>query len=131
MLANDGYILDWMYYQKGNIGPVDLDEFFTKKLGFSKTQAVVLDLLNQKGILDKFDYIVWLDNLSTSSRLLSFLEEQGFGAAGTVRTTGTEREIQELKRNTRIQQEQLRKDYNRSMHPDLVRLRTEHNSMLE
>lgn len=29
--------------------PVDLDEYFTKKQGFFKTLAVVIDLLNQRG----------------------------------------------------------------------------------
>lgn len=58
LLANGGYVMDWMYHLKGNAGPVDLDEYFTKKLGFSKTQAVVLDLLNQAVISDKLNHII-------------------------------------------------------------------------
>ena len=38
VLANQGYMLDWMYYVKGNkAGPVDLDDFWTEDRGFSKT----------------------------------------------------------------------------------------------
>ena len=48
-LTNEGYILDWLWHAKGdNKGPVDLDTTFTKEEGFSKTQAVVLDLLTQR-----------------------------------------------------------------------------------
>ena len=47
VLANCGYVLDWLYHCKGdNKGPVDLNDFFIKELGFFKTQAVVLDLLS-------------------------------------------------------------------------------------
>ena len=80
---------------------MDLNKFFTKKLGFSKTQAVVLDLLSQHRISDDFQHIVWLDNLFTSSRLLTQLEDDGFGAAGTVRTTRTKREKKETKSSTK------------------------------
>ena len=38
VLANTGYILDWLYYAKGDSqGPVNLDDFWTEDLGFSKT----------------------------------------------------------------------------------------------
>jgi hypothetical protein len=41
-VANQGYILDWLWHAKGDKkGPVDLDEYWTKDKGFSKTQAVV------------------------------------------------------------------------------------------
>ena len=46
VLANKGYILDFMWHAKGDKkGLVDLDESFVDNEGFSKTQAVVLDLL--------------------------------------------------------------------------------------
>ena len=71
VLANSSYILDWLYHAKGDrLGPVDLDDFWTKDLGFSNTQAVVLDLVKQYGILDNYQHIIWLDNLFTSARLL-------------------------------------------------------------
>jgi len=38
-----------MFYIKGNNkGPVDLDKFWIEEEGFSKTQAVVIDLLTQE-----------------------------------------------------------------------------------
>ena len=46
ILANEGYILDFMWHAKGNRkGLVDLDMLFINDKGFSKTQAVVLNLL--------------------------------------------------------------------------------------
>ena len=82
-----------MFHAKGDkYGPVDLDDYWTKDLGFSKTQAVVLDLLKQQGISNDNWHIVWLDNLFTSAWLLTILRELGFGAAGIVRTTKTKRE---------------------------------------
>ena len=49
VIANEGYILDWLWHAKGDKkGPINLDEYWTKEKGFSKTQAVVLDLLLQE-----------------------------------------------------------------------------------
>ena len=93
VLANTGYVLDWLYHAKGDSqGPIDLDDFWTEDLGFSKTQAVVLDLVTQFGIAGDLQHIIWLDNLFTSARLLRQLKKEGFGAAGTVRTAKTARE---------------------------------------
>jgi hypothetical protein len=45
VLANEGYVLDWLWHAKGDKkGPVDPDTTFTEE-GFSKTQAVILNLL--------------------------------------------------------------------------------------
>jgi len=49
ILANAGYVLDWLY-QGDRLGPIDLDDFWTDNPRFSKTQAVVLDLVTQQGI---------------------------------------------------------------------------------
>ena len=75
-MANKGYILDFIWYARGNKkGLVDLDESFINK-GFSKTQVVVLDLLLQKDTeIDERLYlpgkhVVWLDNLFISVKLL-------------------------------------------------------------
>jgi len=100
VVADQGYILDWLWHAKGDKkGPVDLDEYWTKDKGFSKTQAVVLDLLLQeldgKRYFHRNKHIVWLDNLFTSVKLLHQLREEGIGAAGTVRTTKTRREVVE------------------------------------
>lgn len=90
-----------MWHAKGNdAGPIDLDDFWTDDLGFSKTQSVVLDLLKQEGISDNGAHIVWLDNLFTSARLLTTLKAEGFGGAGTVRTSKTAREEIEESRST-------------------------------
>ena len=46
ILANEGYVLNQLQHARGNNGGlVDLNKHFTKEEGFSKTQAVVLDLL--------------------------------------------------------------------------------------
>ena len=82
VLANQGYVLDWLHHAKRE-GPWDLDSFFTKELGFSNTQAVVLDLINQEGIPNDNRYIVWLDNLFPSVRLCEAAKQRGFGVAGT------------------------------------------------
>jgi hypothetical protein len=106
-LANGGYLLDWLFHQKGGgpqDGPVDLDRFWIDKehgYCFSKTQAVVLDLLLQEDEETKERYlkpgkhIVWLDNLFSSIQLFTVLRLLGIGAAGTVRTTTTKREMME------------------------------------
>ena len=58
ILASSGYVLDRMWHAKGDKkGPIDLDDFFLKD-GFSKTQAVVLDLLSQQGIFNASKHIV-------------------------------------------------------------------------
>ena len=45
VLANQGYILNWIFYVKGdNKGLVNLDKFQVEE-GFSKIQAVVMDFL--------------------------------------------------------------------------------------
>ena len=72
VLANEGYVLDWLYHAKGrgkHDGPQDLDNLWTDKLGFSCTQAVVLDLVTQNGIARDYFHIIWLNNLFTSVRL--------------------------------------------------------------
>ena len=49
ILGNQGYVLDWMFYAKGdNKGLVDLDKYWVEEEGFLKTQAVVIDFLTQE-----------------------------------------------------------------------------------
>ena len=130
VLANAGYVLDWLFHAKGDkFGPVDLDEVWTKDEGFSKTQAVVLDLLAQRGISDLNKHVVWLDNLFTSARLLSVLRELGFGAAGTVRVTKTKRDEYEEKHGTKAQKQQ--KEKNRGLDTSLSDLKLEYGAQLE
>ena len=92
VIVNQGYILDWLQYVKGDKkGPIDLDEYWTKDKGFFKAQAVVLDLLlqelNSKPYFDRNKYIVWLDNLFVSVKLLHQFCKEGIRTVGTVRTT--------------------------------------------
>lgn len=82
-----------MWHAKGE----DLDNFWIEDLGFSKTQAVVFDLVKQQGISNKAIYIIWIDNLFTSAKLLAQLKQEGFGAAGIIRTTKIAREEVEEK----------------------------------
>jgi hypothetical protein len=75
------------------LGPIDLDEFWylDRYRKLSKTQSVVLDLASNLNAPPK-EYIIWLDNLFTSKRLLLELAAVGIGAASTVRTLETPRE---------------------------------------
>ncbi len=130
VLANQGYVLDWVYHAKGQSkgdGPQDICDYWTKDLGFNQTQAVVLDLVAQEGISRDHSHIVWLDNLFTSARLLARLDDEGFGAAGTVRTTKTSREELEAKEGTKAQREQ--QEPNRGLNPGLADLRTKWNAV--
>ena len=66
-----------MYHAKGKKkGPFELDEYWWKEEGFTKTELVVLNLLMQvdknskERLYPPNKHIVWLDNLFTSIRLL-------------------------------------------------------------
>ena len=72
-----------------------------------------------------------MDNLFTSAQLLKQLEDDGFGAAGTVRTTRTQREQKEAKSGTKAQQKELEKESNRGLDPQLSDLKLKHNVQLE
>ena len=134
VMANQGYVLDWLYHTKGSdsdSGPVDLDDFWTKDEGFSKTQAVVLDLVSQEGVQKDYSHIIWLDNLFTSARLLKALKKEGFGAAGTVRTTQTKREKDEKEKGTKKQRKKLPLEENRGLDRTLSDLKLKHHTQLK
>ena len=132
ILANHDYVMDWLYHAKGEQkGPVDLNKVYTKEWGFSKTQAVIFDLLQQQDISDDFSHVVWLDNLFTSARLLSVLRNLGFGAAGTVRTTKTQREILEEKGDEEAQKRQSKKEKNRDLLSCLSELKLKFGAQIE
>ena len=118
-----------MWHAKGEkYGPYDLDDFWTEDLGFSKTQAVVFDLARQQGVSDKSTHIVWMDNLFTLAKLLAQLKEEGFGAAGTVRTIKTAREEVEEKYGTK-RQKQL-KEVDRGLDRTLSDLKLKYSTQL-
>jgi hypothetical protein len=93
VLANAGYVISWLFYAKGATGPVGLNSYYTKELRFNNTQAVVLQLLRTLPDQVRDQYVVYLDNLFTSRRLLSQLRNNGIGAAGTVRTQNIKEEL--------------------------------------
>ena len=86
-----------MWHARGD-GPVNLNEMFTKDEGFSLTQAIILNLLIQenpkthKHLYAPEKHIVQLDNLFTSIKLLTQLQELGIKGTGTVQITKTEHE---------------------------------------
>ena len=99
VLADQGYVFDLLWHVKGDKkdqGPQGLRTIWEEK-GFSKTQAVVLELMTRMPNGGK-GHAVHIDNLFTSSKLLSTLRDYGIGAAGTVRTSRTKREENEEKR---------------------------------
>ena len=129
VLANQGYVLDWLYHAKGDKnGPGDLNNHWEKELGFSKTPAVVLDLLAQEGLSPEDACVVWLDNLFTEARLLSALRDRGIG---TVRTTKTQREEEEEVHGTKAQKKKAKAEPNRGLLPCLSDLKLEHNTQIE
>ena len=134
VLANQGYVLDWMYHAKGRNsgeGPQDLDDYWTEDLGFTQTQVVVLDLVSQEGISKDHFHTIWLDNLFTSARLLTQVEEEGFRAAGTVRTSTTRREDLEATSGTKAQRACALKETNRGLDPRLPELRNTWNAGID
>ena len=87
-------MFDLLWHVKGdgnNQGPQGL-RIAWEKQGFSKTQAVVLELMTRMPNQGK-GYAVHINNLFTSLKLLSTLQQYGIGAAGTVRTGQTRREV--------------------------------------
>ncbi|KAF2181071.1 hypothetical protein K469DRAFT_533544, partial [Zopfia rhizophila CBS 207.26] len=81
VLAQIGYVLDLLWHK--DQGPQRLYKKWEQQ-GFNKTQAIVLKLMTRMPN-QGHGHVVWLDNLFTSSKLLSTLRDLGIGAAGTVR----------------------------------------------
>jgi hypothetical protein len=75
IVAQKGYILSWLWHSKGS-GPVGIK--VPSALGRNKTAATVPYLLQ---LLPKrppnSPYIVWLDNLFSSTKLFRYLRELG------------------------------------------------------
>jgi hypothetical protein len=83
-IAQDGYIIAWIWHAKKK-GPIGIP-LVPKELGNNRTGAVVLFLLDLLPKVPSFPYMVYLDNLFTSTKLLRLLRERGYGAVGTCRT---------------------------------------------
>ena len=103
-LNDSGYCLNWRFHCKGQKpgdGPYKIRPTW-QKAGFSATHSVVLDLVLDhhtndvnRRLLQPTRHVIWLDNLFTTIPLLERLRTDGIGAAGTVRTSKTPREIHE------------------------------------
>ncbi len=99
VLADQGYVFDLLWHVKGDgkdEGPQGLRTTWEKQ-GFSRTQAVVLKLMSRIPNQGR-GHAVHLDNLFTSSKLLTILQQYGIGAAGTIRTGQTRREVNDENR---------------------------------
>ena len=79
-VAELGYFLYWFWHARGK-GPQGVE--CPKELKQNKTAAVVPCLLNK--LPKDLQYGVYLDNLFTSTPLLKYLYEQGYGATGKAR----------------------------------------------
>jgi hypothetical protein len=120
VLADQGYVFDILWHVKGDAkdqGPQGLRAMWEEK-GFSKTQAVVLELMTRMPNQGK-GHAVHLDNLFTSSKLLTTLRNYGIGAAGTVRTSKTQREENDEKRQAQEQDQEQDQDENLDLDLDL------------
>lgn len=95
VLAKAGYALDFIYHAKGgDKGLWDLDPFGSKNTASLLLKAPSLTFWLHW--ITKAKTTVWLDNLFTDSRVLEVLRDRnGCGAAGTVRTLKTKRDLME------------------------------------
>ena len=84
VISDKGYFLHWFWHAKGD-GPQGIRKI-PKLLGKNKTAAVVPALLNTLPKGPPGTYSVTLGNLFTSTKLLTYLLAEGFGARGTART---------------------------------------------
>ena len=127
-IADEGYILDFLYHAKGSKasqGPLGIQPKWTRgSYGLSKTEAVILELTERLNA-EPLHHTIWMDNLFTSADLLGLLRNNGFGAAGTVRTSGqqTATEKDEARNGTISQQKRLKKNKNRGIVPALADLK--------
>ena len=85
--------------------------------------------MTQGDIAKDYTHIIWLDNLFTSARLLSQLNSEGFGGAGTVRTTVTSREELEVIKGTQAQKKS--QEPNRGLDQRLADLKIKWNPSID
>lgn len=134
-LCNEAFLVDWTFHSNGE-GPWDLDEYYTDEqyeISLTQTAAVVPDLVAQlcphELPFDSPKYIVWIDNLFTSARLMTTLRSENIGAAGTVRMGKTQREKNEEKGAGK--KKQATKEDNRGLDQRLRDLRSKHEGQIE
>lgn len=102
--AQWGYFLAWTFHRKGKLkdkskkggstlGPYNIPH--PKALGDNSSAAVVAYL---SSLLSTQGNIYYLDNLFTSTKLLKFMREKGFGVTGTcIGKSGILKDYSEMK----------------------------------
>jgi hypothetical protein len=88
ILAQEGFFLDWVFHRKGSKsrgpdlsrGPWDIAR--PKELGSNSSSAVCAYLMARLPDQGK-GFVVYLDNLFTTTKLLSYGRQRGWGATGT------------------------------------------------
>jgi hypothetical protein len=89
VVAQLGFFLQWTFHSKGKKGPVGVltPTALGGKAGKggNRTQAIVPHLLLKLPKHPFQKYIVILDNLFTSNKLIGYLRELGFGVISTAR----------------------------------------------
>ena len=96
VIGEKGYFLHWFWHAKGD-GPQGIGRV-SKALGRNKTAAVVPALL--KTLPQDSSYGVTLDNLFTSTKLLTYLSSIGYDARGTARSNaGVHKDLLKFKQS--------------------------------
>ena len=83
VIAQLGYFHSWLFHMPGfrPLGVTAIPEISPTNY----TAAIIPTLLRQLPEWDNGHYHIWLDNLFTSSKLLSYLHGKNVGASGTAR----------------------------------------------
>ena len=130
VLINADYVLNWLFHATDDkYESMNLNDHWIKIEEFSKTQVVVLNLMIQQDIFDLNKYVVWLNNLFTSTRLLSILRDLEFEVANIVRVIKTKRN--ELKEKHDIEAQKQQKKKNRNLDTSLSDLKLKYEVQFE
>ncbi|CZR51599.1 uncharacterized protein PAC_01476 [Phialocephala subalpina] len=103
VLAQLGYFFTWNFHKKGKIkdkrsrgplGPYKVPQ--PKELGDNNSSAIVAHLVQQ---IPQAGYILYLDNLFTNVKLLTYMRKRGVGITGTCTAkSGTLKEFIDIKK---------------------------------
>ena len=129
ILANDDYVLNWLYHVKNDRKSMNLNIVYIKKWNYSKIQIVVFDLLQQKNIFDDYSCVVWMNNLFTSTDVIVTCFNIDFEAVDTVRIIKTKRKEQKEIKDIKTQKK--RKEFNRDLNSILFDLKLKHEARIE
>ena len=129
ILANDDYVLNWLYHVKNDQKLVNLNIVYIKEWDYSKIQIVVFDLLQQKNIFDDYNCVVWMNNLFTSTDVIVTCSDIDFEIVDTIRITKTKRKKQKEIKNIKTQKK--RKKVNKNLNSALFDLKLKHEARIE